>query len=145
LVTIPSVEGLRLTEPLHSDIWIPLQDHGVELREVYVEIVDDAFLASYSGIERHMIRNCIDTAELAHFFWESAVPCHANTLAELVCPAYYEGTWCFGTHSIARVSQLRRLESLEMTMNSDSMGTGPLKEMVVSPITIRCCLVSDSA
>ncbi|KAJ7822367.1 hypothetical protein B0H13DRAFT_2291515 [Mycena leptocephala] len=100
-----------------------------------VEIVDDTFLrylASYSGIERLVIRNCIDTAELAHFFWESAVPCHANTLAELVCPAYYEGTWCFGTHSIARVSQLRRLESLEMTMNSDSMGTGPLKEVVVS-------------
>ncbi|KAJ7849608.1 hypothetical protein B0H13DRAFT_2284992 [Mycena leptocephala] len=107
LVTIPSVEGLRLTELLHSDIWIPLQDHGVELREV-------------------------------------AVPCHANTLAELVCPAYYEGTWCFGTHSIARVSQLRRLESLEMTMNSDSMGTGPLKEMPrrlakISPADVKPC------
>jgi hypothetical protein len=85
-----------------------------------------------------VIRNCIDTAELAHFFWESAVPCHANTLAELVCPAYYEGTWCFGTHSIARVSQLRRLESLEMTMNSDSMGTGPLKEVVVLFVGASC-------
>ncbi|KAJ7479877.1 hypothetical protein FB451DRAFT_1031683, partial [Mycena latifolia] len=120
-----------------SDIWSTLQEYGVQLREVYVEIVDDAFLqylASYCGVERLVIRNCIDTAKLAEFFWESVVPRHADTLAELVCPAYYEGAWCFGTHNIARVSRLRRLESLEMTMNSDSRETGPLKEMVVSPI-----------
>ncbi|KAJ7455121.1 hypothetical protein FB451DRAFT_1407990 [Mycena latifolia] len=142
LATSASLEVLRLPLPLcgFGDMWKMLQEHDVQLKEVHIAVANEnaflQYLASYSGLERLVIRNAVDVdaarVRLGDFFWESVVPRHANTLAALVCPAYWEGAWAFGTHNIALVSKLQHLDTLELTVNSDSRETGPLKEMVVS-------------
>ncbi|KAJ7469579.1 hypothetical protein FB451DRAFT_355066 [Mycena latifolia] len=133
LATTPTIEDLTLrNEPNRTNIWTTLQAHHVELKAVHIVSVTDTlllYLASYSGLERLMITYPTDEYGLGEFFWARVIPQHAHSLVALACPGVLEGVWAFGTHNIAAISELRHLEVLIMTLNTDERGTGPLKAM----------------
>ncbi|KAJ6549048.1 hypothetical protein DFH09DRAFT_883762, partial [Mycena vulgaris] len=76
-----------------------------------------AYLASYSGLEHLTITSDTGKEALAHAFFNSLLQ-HKDSLLALICPAYHEGEWCLGPYNLDIISQLRALQSLEMSVNS---------------------------
>ncbi|KAJ7212782.1 hypothetical protein C8J57DRAFT_1603911, partial [Mycena rebaudengoi] len=81
------------------------------------------YLSSYSGIEKLTLlypdggsRNNSD--HLADMFFGIVLPRHATSLVELSCSADYKSRFSFGTHNVDVISQLRKLKSLEMSINA---------------------------
>ncbi|KAJ6553323.1 hypothetical protein B0H19DRAFT_887176, partial [Mycena capillaripes] len=74
------------------------------------------YLASYSGLERldiFAVHQDLDGELLI----ESIIPRHAASLTVLICAGYYEGACSFNRRSTRVISQLRRLETLEVCVN----------------------------
>ncbi|KAJ7769532.1 hypothetical protein B0H16DRAFT_1518143 [Mycena metata] len=81
------------------------------------------YLASYSGLEM-LALNGVDAGnrqasdELAYCFFTTVLPHHAETLVNLSCTAGYESNWSFGTHNVASLLSLHRLQRLRVSVNA---------------------------
>ncbi|KAJ7227560.1 hypothetical protein C8J57DRAFT_1730900 [Mycena rebaudengoi] len=111
-------------------VWSTLRTNSdesqVKLTEITTNVVTSGlfdYLSSYSGIEKLTLlypdggsRNNSD--HLADMFFGIVLPHHATSLVELSCSAGYESRFSFGTHNVDVISQLRKLKSLEMSINA---------------------------
>jgi hypothetical protein len=98
----------------------------VKLTDITTDVVISElfdYLSSYSGIEKLTllspdggIRNNSD--HLAAMFFGIVLPRHATSLVELSCSAGYESRFSFGTHNMDVISLLRKLKSLDMSINA---------------------------
>ncbi|KAJ7732577.1 hypothetical protein DFH07DRAFT_701619, partial [Mycena maculata] len=82
------------------------------------------YLASYSGLT-HLMMNQADAGSkqeskrlACYYFFESVLPCHGQLLVKFSCAPSFEGRWSFGPHNANTLSQLHKLESLHMSVNS---------------------------
>ncbi|KAJ6553327.1 hypothetical protein B0H19DRAFT_1263720 [Mycena capillaripes] len=97
-----------------------LQPERIQLKDVGVMYPEDGlmrYLASYSGLERldiFAVHQDLDGEPLI----ENIVPRHGASLTVLICPGYCEGACSFSRRSIRVISQLRQLETLEVSINS---------------------------
>ncbi|KAJ7850335.1 hypothetical protein B0H13DRAFT_2401352, partial [Mycena leptocephala] len=81
-----------------------------------------AYLSLYSGVETMNLLDVdggsLDASNhLANTFFNTVLPCHANSLIQLRCPARYESLWSFGSHNAGAVIGLHNLEILGMSVN----------------------------
>ncbi|KAF7371298.1 F-box domain-containing protein [Mycena sanguinolenta] len=113
-----------------SELWLTLHRANVaQVKEIYTNVVTDhllGYLASYCGIEklslyRPDIESVAKSDRLANIFFDTVVPQHAESLVKLACSAPYESRWSFGTHNMDLISNLLKLESLEMSVNEDDV------------------------
>ncbi|KAJ7280840.1 hypothetical protein C8J57DRAFT_1464226 [Mycena rebaudengoi] len=119
----PGLESLRFLSTVGcAQMCEILQRENIRLKSVSIPSADDAllrYLASYSGLER------LEFGGLSYWqaslFFGSILPRHATSLVVLRCPANSEGECSFGRHHVALISELRRLETLEMSVNSSEM------------------------
>ncbi|KAJ6459017.1 hypothetical protein C8R45DRAFT_556953 [Mycena sanguinolenta] len=115
-----------------SAVWRMLQfkpHNPVKLTEITTTVVTQEFfdyLTSYSGLEKLTLKfpdggNLNESNRLADTFFETVLPCHAESLTELSCPAAYESRFSFGTHNVNVVSLLHKLTKLEMSINAGAV------------------------
>jgi hypothetical protein len=100
-----------------------LEQEKVRLKDVSILSPHPAFLhylASYSGLERLEIADVFPDAH-GQMLWERVVPKHKASLVVLICPGVSEGLCSFGEHNVKLISQLRKLEMLEISVNSSEM------------------------
>ncbi|KAF7351546.1 hypothetical protein MSAN_01587100 [Mycena sanguinolenta] len=100
-----------------------------KLTEITTNVVTQEFfdyLTSYSGLKKLTLKfpdggNVEESNRLADSFFETVLPCHSESLAELSCPAAYESRFSFGTHNVDVVSSLHKLTKLEMSINAGAV------------------------
>ncbi|KAJ7114915.1 hypothetical protein C8R44DRAFT_984249 [Mycena epipterygia] len=127
----PHLESLRAPH-LTPEICETLQNAHIRLTDISTN-ADDAllrYLASYSGLERLEIADIYN--QHGEFLFGSVIPRHKASLVALSCPGYTEGTCSFRRANIALVSELRNLETLEMTVNAEDMAPecGNMRDIV---------------
>ncbi|KAJ6467690.1 hypothetical protein C8R47DRAFT_1325960 [Mycena vitilis] len=127
----PGLESLCMPGEGYTEISEVLQDKKIRLKNIYIprprisgssEDLQPVlrYLASYSGLERLEMQTL--PAEGTILF-ETVLPRHVQSLVVLSCPARIEGRSSFGIHNIPLISQLRNLETLEMSVNSHDMAS----------------------
>ncbi|KAJ7718669.1 hypothetical protein B0H16DRAFT_1608933 [Mycena metata] len=126
----PGLKCLRLT---HSCLEIGpiLEAEKVRVRDLSIPMANNAllrYLGSYSGLERLVITRKIRDSESVLF--GSVIPRHTESLRVLSCSGYEGGTCNFTLDKIALISQLHKLETLEMSVNADGQRPGNLKETI---------------
>ncbi|KAJ7115090.1 hypothetical protein C8R43DRAFT_125038 [Mycena crocata] len=113
---VPSTRGL-------DGICSELQASNIQLKELSATDATNSllrYLNSYSGLE-HLVLSRPDRDELAKTFFDTVLPQHADSLRTLSCRTGYEGPWCLGPHNIERILLLRRLESVEISLNAQNV------------------------
>ncbi|KAF8166071.1 hypothetical protein K438DRAFT_2025199 [Mycena galopus ATCC 62051] len=126
--TIPYLHSLQSLWLFGEDstTWDCLRKEGIHLTELRTDIVADElieYLSSYSGLEMLVIRagwreEAEESNRLADRFFGSGLPPHAHSLTTLSCYGTWEGRWSFGPHNAGVLSQLCKLTSLRMRVNS---------------------------
>ncbi|KAJ7728873.1 hypothetical protein B0H16DRAFT_1734432 [Mycena metata] len=115
----PGLKCLRLTRSsLH--IGPILEEEKVRVRDLSIPMADDAllrYLGSYSGLERLVITK--EIRDSGSVLFGSVIPRHTESLRVLSCSGYEGGTCNFTVDKIALISQLAKLETLEMSVNAD--------------------------
>ncbi|KAJ6457910.1 hypothetical protein C8R45DRAFT_1221691 [Mycena sanguinolenta] len=114
-----------------STVWNVLRDKTQCTRPVEITtsiVVEKLFdyLTSYSGITKLTLLfpdggNVNESNRLADIFFETVLPCLAESLVELSCPAAYESRFSFGTHNVNAISLLHKLTTLEMSINAGAV------------------------
>ncbi|KAF8128495.1 hypothetical protein K438DRAFT_1888365 [Mycena galopus ATCC 62051] len=113
-----------------SELWLTLRRTSVRhIRDISTNVVTShllAYLCSYSGIEKLLLYRpdggSLSRANLlANSFFQTVLPQHAESLVTLACSAGYESCWSFGTHNSNLVTDLLKLESLEMSVNAEDV------------------------
>ncbi|KAJ7142875.1 hypothetical protein C8R44DRAFT_866153 [Mycena epipterygia] len=138
----PHLESLRLSSTT-PEISETLQKKRIQLKDISVPTADDAlfgYLASYSGLERLTIRRISDNRHGGMLF-EKVIPRHKASLVELSCPGCSEGACSFRRINVALISELRNLETLEMTVNVTEMAPNPGNKQDIVELFLE--MVSD--
>ncbi|KAF7351560.1 hypothetical protein MSAN_01588500 [Mycena sanguinolenta] len=123
-----------------SAVWRMLRSEPhktAKLTEITTNVVTQElfdYLSSYSGLEKLTLKfpdggNVEESNRLADSFFETVLPCHFKSLAELSCPAAYESRFSFGTHNVDVVSSLHKLTKLEMSINA-----GAVQKVIINPV-----------
>ncbi|KAJ7668813.1 hypothetical protein DFH06DRAFT_1084970 [Mycena polygramma] len=137
----PGLECLCLPGEGYAEIAQVLRETKIQLKNIYIprprvygsstDLVPILrYLASYSGLERLEIQSIATELEGTLLF-ESVLPRHLQSLVALSCPGQMVGRCSFGLHNISLVSQLRNLETLEMSVNSSEMAPGNMHRDIV--------------
>ncbi|KAJ7483786.1 hypothetical protein B0H11DRAFT_1723184, partial [Mycena galericulata] len=126
-------------------IWDTLRQKSIHLQRLWVptsnwELV--RYLASYSGLEELTTTRASED-DCADFFFDSVVPRHKESLLALSCPGHYEGRWSFGRRNIILISGLQHLHTLEMTVDSEDVGSS-MGDIVVRPLPCGSVVMPDS-
>ncbi|KAJ6459015.1 hypothetical protein C8R45DRAFT_1081561 [Mycena sanguinolenta] len=131
LVSQNPLNSLHLEGTNHwSVVWRTLRSATrTRLAEITTSVVTQElfdYLTSYSGLEKLTLKfpdggNLNESNRLADTFFETVLPCHAESLTELSCPAAYESRFSFGTHNVNVVSLLHKLTKLEMSVNAGAV------------------------
>ncbi|KAJ7670906.1 hypothetical protein DFH06DRAFT_1179148 [Mycena polygramma] len=138
IASSPGLECLCLPGEGYADIAQVLEETDIQLKNIYIprprvygsstDLVPILrYLASYSGLERLEIQSIATELEGTLLF-ESVLPRHLQSLVALSCPGQMDGRCSFGLHTISLVSQLRNLETLEMSVNSSEMAPSNMVE-----------------
>ncbi|KAJ6576159.1 hypothetical protein DFH09DRAFT_1361730 [Mycena vulgaris] len=116
----PRLECVGVPAPSDSPkLFDILQQKNIYLTRMFTARVSQAlvkYLASYSGLEELMIHRTSGD-DLAADFFARVLPRHKATLSVLSIPGSGAGKWSLGAHNIAALSELRRLQSLEMSVD----------------------------
>jgi hypothetical protein len=131
------VVAVSLGNGCSSEFGETLQHAGIKLKELCFEGVDAPllrYLASYSGLKRLQLSGLSSLRASGEFFFATVLPKHADTLIALTCLGHMEGSWSIDQQNIAVISQMRRLDALEVTVNSCDMRPGSPTDIVVSAL-----------
>ncbi|KAF7345702.1 hypothetical protein MVEN_01590200 [Mycena venus] len=114
-----------------SELWSTLRrtNPQISLREISTNVITNqllAYLSSYSGIEKLSLHrpdggSLAKSDHLANSFFQTVLPQHSESLVGLACSARYESAWSFGTHNADLISNLLKLETLEMSVNAEDV------------------------
>ncbi len=83
-----------------EEFWSALRIEMIHLRDVSVDIVNDAlleYLESYSGARSMMLIMDQEDDNGSTKFWRNILPKHADTLVDLYVQPKYAGGWCLDT------------------------------------------------
>ncbi|KAJ7476753.1 hypothetical protein FB451DRAFT_1173610 [Mycena latifolia] len=116
----PAVLGSTLQE-----IWDTLNRERIHLTQIATDVIEEGllnYLASYTGLEQLAIDFAGGATEeesnrRAEVFFECALPKHTHSLVNLTCPGSFQGRWSFGKRTMGVILQLRKLESLCMSVD----------------------------
>ncbi|KAJ7654598.1 hypothetical protein DFH06DRAFT_1329864 [Mycena polygramma] len=126
----PDLEGFQCpSSDTCPELYTVMQQEGIRLKQVKVRATDSVllrYLASYSGLERLEISAVRDDDDWNTLFG-TVLPRHTATLVVLRCPGFAEGVCSFKVDNIALISQMQRLQTLEMSINGSAMWDQPEK------------------
>ncbi|KAJ7198305.1 hypothetical protein GGX14DRAFT_470138 [Mycena pura] len=124
--TSPALTEFHLTGPGYcSDIWSLLRTVPIRLTELKANILTSdllAYLGSYSGLEALAFKHVFPVEgenldHLAAVFFDTVLPCHSGSLKSLSILSGRAGRWCFRPQVADIISQLKKLETLELTFD----------------------------
>ncbi|KAK0200132.1 hypothetical protein DFS33DRAFT_126892 [Desarmillaria ectypa] len=107
-----------------EEFWFALRIEMIHLRDVSVDIVNDAlleYLESYSGVRSMMLITEQEVDNSSSKFWNKILPRHTNTLMELYVQPKYAGGWCLDTRSLDSIRQCKRLEILRVKVDQETL------------------------
>ncbi|KAJ6506199.1 hypothetical protein C8R47DRAFT_111015 [Mycena vitilis] len=117
---IPSLDFVYFPRDACAQICDTLLQENIWLKNVCIQRWDEnsllRYLASYSGLERLEI-GYVDKETDAEMLFKTVLPKHAASLVALICPGYFEGSCSFQQRNIRLVSSMKKLETLEVSVN----------------------------
>ncbi|KAJ7619814.1 hypothetical protein DFH06DRAFT_1235078 [Mycena polygramma] len=123
---IPSLESVYFPRDACAQICDTLLQEKIWLKNVCIQRWDEdsllRYLASYSGLERLEIGYVYKETD-AEMLFKTVLPKHAASLVALICPGYFEGSCSFQQRNIRLVSGMKKLETLEVSVNPSEIAS----------------------